>query len=298
MSGVMNSTDSTWITKLPVVGDRVDRRPVVAVVKLHGVISPAATPIGRGSINLGAVESALTRAFHHDRLVAVALAVNSPGGAATQSAMVAERIRGLATERRVPVLGFCEDVAASGGYWLACAADEIYAHATSLVGSIGVVSAGFGVAGLLERFGVERRVHTAGTRKVRLDPFRPERQEDVAWLAGLQGELHEQFVAWVRQRRGDKLTGATDELFSGEVWTGTKAVELGLVDGLGTLRGVLDKRYPNAHVVSVEPRRSVLARIGVGGAAARLGLGGAPGDHLLALFDLLEQRATWSRFGL
>jgi len=297
MNGVMNATDR-WMTKLPVVGDRVDRRPVVAVVKLHGVISPAATPIGRGSINLGAVESALTRAFHHDRLVAVALAVNSPGGAATQSAMVAERIRGLATERRVPVLGFCEDVAASGGYWLACAADEIYAHATSLVGSIGVVSAGFGVAGLLERFGVERRVHTAGTRKVRLDPFRPERQEDVAWLAGLQGELHDQFVAWVRQRRGDKLTGATEDLFSGEVWTGAKAVELGLVDGLGTLRGVLDKRYPNAHVVSVEPRRSVLARIGVGGAAARLGLGGAPGDQLLAVLDLLEQRATWSRFGL
>ncbi len=297
MNGVMNATDR-WMTKLPVVGDRVDRRPVVAVVKLHGVISPAASPIGRGSINLAAVESALTRAFDHDRLVAVALAVNSPGGAATQSAMVAERIRGLAAENRVPVLGFCEDVAASGGYWLACAADEIYAHATSLVGSIGVVSAGFGVAGLLERFGVERRVHTAGTRKVRLDPFRPERQEDVAWLAGLQGELHDQFVAWVRQRRGDKLTGATDDLFSGEVWTGAKAVELGLVDGLGTLRGVLDQRYPNAHVVSVEPRRSVLARLGVGGAAARLGLTGAPGDQLLAVLDLLEQRATWSRFGL
>jgi signal peptide peptidase SppA len=297
MNGVMNATDR-WMTKLPVVGDRVDRRPVVAVVKLHGVISPAASPIGRGSINLAAVESALTRAFGHDRLVAVALAVNSPGGAATQSAMVAERIRGLAAESRVPVLGFCEDVAASGGYWLACAADEIYAHATSLVGSIGVVSAGFGVAGLLERFGVERRVHTAGTRKVRLDPFRPERQEDVAWLEGLQGELHEQFVAWVRQRRGDKLADATDDLFSGEVWTGAKAVELGLVDGLGTLRGVLDERYPDAHVVSVEPRRSVLARLGVGGAAARLGLTGAPGDQLLAVLDLLEQRATWSRFGL
>jgi signal peptide peptidase SppA len=297
MNAVMNATDR-WMTKLPVVGDRVDRRPVVAVVKLHGVISPAASPIGRGSINLGAVESALARAFHHDRLVAVALAVNSPGGAATQSAMVAERIRGLAAESRVPVLGFCEDVAASGGYWLACAADEIYAHATSLVGSIGVVSAGFGVAGLLERFGVERRVHTAGTRKVRLDPFRPERQEDVAWLAGLQGELHDQFVAWVQERRGDKLTGATDDLFSGEVWTGAKAVELGLVDGLGTMRGVLDKQYPDAHVVTVEPRRSVLARLGVGGAAARLGLAGAPGDQLLAVLDLLEQRATWSRFGL
>jgi ClpP class serine protease len=141
-------------------------------------------------------------------------------------------------------------------------------------------------------------VHTAGTRKVRLDPFRPERQEDVAWLAGLQGELHDQFVAWVRERRGDKLTGATEDLFSGEVWTGAKAVELGLVDGLGTMRGVLDKRFPDAHVVTVEPRRSVLARLGVGGAAARLGLTGAPGDQLLAVLDLLEQRATWSRFGL
>jgi len=136
----------------------------------------------------------------------------------------------------VPVLAFCEDVAASGGYWLACAADEIYAHATSLVGSIGVVSAGFGMSGLLERFGVERRVHTAGDRKVRLDPFRPERPEDVEWLQGLQADLHEQFVAWVRERRGDKLSGDEADLFSGEVWTGAKAHELGLVDGLGTLR--------------------------------------------------------------
>jgi signal peptide peptidase SppA len=292
----MNATDR-WMTKLPVVGDRVDRRPVVAVVKLHGVISPATSPIGRGSINLGSVESALTRAFDHDRLVAVALAVNSPGGAPTQSAMVAERIRALAKQRRVPVLGFCEDVAASGGYWLACAADEIYAHATSMVGSIGVVSAGFGMAGLLERFGVERRVHTAGVRKVRLDPFRPEQQEDVAWLTDLQGALHEQFVAWVRERRGDKLVGATDDLFSGEIWTGPKALELGLIDGLGTLRGVLDQRYPDAHIVAAEPRRSVLARLGIG-AATHLGATGSPVDHLLALLDVLEQRATWSRFGL
>ncbi|HEX4703474.1 MAG TPA: S49 family peptidase [Pseudonocardiaceae bacterium] len=292
----MNATDR-WVNKLPVVGDRVDRRPVVAVVKLHGVISPAVSPIGRGAINLGTVESALTRAFHHDRLVAVALAVNSPGGAATQSAMVAERIRGLAKEARVPVLAFCEDVAASGGYWLACAADEIYAHATSMVGSIGVVSAGFGMAGLLERFGVERRVHTAGVRKVRLDPFRPERQEDVAWLTELQGALHEQFVAWVRERRGEKLAGDAEDLFSGEVWTGPRALELGLIDGLGTLRAVLGKRYPDAHVVVAEPRRPVLARLGIG-TAAQFGLYRSPVDHLLALVDVLEQRATWSRFGL
>jgi signal peptide peptidase SppA len=293
----MNATER-WTTRLPVVGDRVDRRPVVAVVKLHGVISPTPSPVGRGAINLGAVESALSRAFGHDRLVAVALAVNSPGGAATQSALVADRILGLADKRRVPVLAFCEDVAASGGYWLACAADEIYAHATSLVGSIGVVSSGFGMAGLLERFGVERRVHTAGDRKVRLDPFRPEQPDDVEWLARLQSDLHEQFVAWVRSRRGDRLAGGNadgEDLFSGEVWTGTRAAELGLVDGLGTLREVLAKRYADAHVIAVEPRRPLLARLGMAGVTTRLG---SPADHLLAAVDLLEQRATWSRFGL
>jgi signal peptide peptidase SppA len=290
----MNGTDR-WTAKLPVLGDRVDRRPLVAVVKLHGVISPTPSPVGRGAINLGSVESALTRAFDHDRLVAVALAVNSPGGAATQSALVADRIRGLADKRRVPVLAFCEDVAASGGYWLACAADEIFAHATSLVGSIGVVSAGFGMAGLLERFGVERRVHTAGDRKVRLDPFRPETAEDVEWLARLQGDLHEQFVTWVRDRRGTKLSGAETDLFSGEVWTGSRALELGLIDGLGTLREVLAKRYQDAHVMAVEPRRPLLARLGMAGVTARLG---SPAEHLLAAVELLEQRATWSRFGL
>jgi signal peptide peptidase SppA len=290
----MNATEK-WTARLPVVGDRVDRRPVVAVVKLHGVITPTPSPMGRGAINLGSMESALARAFGHDRLVAVALVVNSPGGAPTQSALVADRIRGLAEKKRVPVLAFCEDVAASGGYWLACAADEIYAHATSLVGSIGVVSSGFGMAGLLERFGVERRVHTAGDRKVRLDPFSPELPDDVEWLARLQGDLHEQFVGWVRERRGGKLAEDAEDLFSGEVWTGTKAAELGLVDGLGTQREVLAKRYPDAHIVAVEPRRPLLARLGMAGVTARLG---SPAEHLLAAVDLLEQRATWSRFGL
>jgi signal peptide peptidase SppA len=290
----MNVTDR-WTAKLPVVGDRMDHRPVVAVVKLHGVITPTPSPVGRGAINLGSVESALARAFSHERLVAVALAVNSPGGAATQSALVADRIRGLAAKRSTPVLAFCEDVAASGGYWLACAADEIYAHSTSLVGSIGVVSSGFGLAGLLERFGVERRVHTAGTKKVRLDPFRPEQPEDVEWLTTLQGDLHDQFTEWVRSRRGDKLATDNPDLFSGEVWTGSKALDLGLIDGLGTLRDVIGRRYPDAHLVAVEPRRPLLARLGMTGATARLG---SPADQLLATLDLLEQRATWNRFGL
>lgn len=290
----MNGTDR-WTAKLPVLGDKLDQRPVVATVKLHGVITPTPSPLVRGAINLAVVESALTRAFDHDRLAAVALAVNSPGGAATQSALVADRVRGLAAKRKVPVLAFCEDVAASGGYWLACAADEIYAHSTSLVGSIGVVSSGFGMAGLLERFGVERRVHTAGERKVRLDPFRPERPEDVAWLDSMMGDLHEQFVGWVRSRRGAKLAGDDADLFSGEVWTGARALELGLVDGLGTLREVVGKRYPDAHVVAVEPRRPLLARLGMAGATARFA---GPGEQLVAALDVLEQRAVWSRFGL
>jgi signal peptide peptidase SppA len=297
----MNMTDKLTdrlTAKLPMLSDRVDRRPVVAVVKLQGVISPNPSPVSRGTINLNTVESALKRAFEQERLLAVALAINSPGGAPTQSALVTERIRQLAADKHVPVLAFCEDVAASGGYWLACAADEIYAHSTSMVGSIGVVSAGFGFTGLLERFGVQRRVHAAGEHKVRLDPFSPESPEDVEWLGGLHAELHEQFIDLVRSRRGDKLSGTDEQLFSGEVWTGAKALELGLVDGLGTLRGVLAKRYGDAHILTAEPRRSLLTRLGVGGAAARIGLGSSPVDALFAGLDALEQRAVWSRFGL
>ena len=173
----------------------------MSVVRLQGVIAATGGPVPRSVINLAAVETALTRAFEADDAVAVALVINSPGGSPTQSALVADRIRGLAEEHELPVLAFCEDVAASGGYWLACAADEIHAHATSLVGSIGVVSGGFGLTGLIERVGVERRLHTAGPNKARLDPFLPEREEDVDWLLGLQGELHELFIEWVRSRQ-------------------------------------------------------------------------------------------------
>ncbi|GAA2815181.1 S49 family peptidase [Crossiella cryophila] len=268
--------------KLPMISGSVDRSPVVAVVRLHGVISPTPSPLARNTININTMESALHRAFGHDRLVGVALAINSPGGAPTQSALVADRIRELAASKKVPVLAFCEDVVASGGYWLACAADEIYAHATSLVGSIGVVSSSFGLHGVLDRLGIERRVHTAGENKVRLDPFSPEKAEDVEWLKGLQARLHTRFGEWVTERRGAKLNGGPDELFTGEVWLGDQAAELGLVDGIGTLRGVVKKRWPDAEIAMVEPRRPLLARLGIGGAA----------------IEALEHRAMWSRFGL
>lgn len=288
----MSVTDKIAARLPKIVSERTERGPVVAAVRLHGVITPTPTPMARNTISMQTVESALTRAFDHDRLVAVALLINSPGGAPTQSALVAERVRELAAKKRVPVLAFCEDLAASGGYWLACAGDEVYAHGTSLVGSIGVVSAGFGLNGLIERYGVERRVHTAGENKVRLDPFSPEKPEDVEWLKGLQEQLHEQFVAWVRERRGAKLTATDDELFNGEVWTGAKAVELGLVDGLGTLRSVVAKRYPDAEIAIAEPRRPLLARLGLAGATTR------SGDFLAEGLAALEERARWSRFGL
>ena len=277
--------------RLPKLGDRGSTKPVVAVVKLHGVITPTPSPLSRGTININTVESALTRAFGHDKLAAAALAINSPGGAPTQSALVSERIRELADRKKVPVIAFCEDVAASGGYWLACAADEIYAHSSSLVGSIGVVTAGFGLNGLLERVGVERRVYTAGANKVRLDPFRPEKDEDVEWLKSLQTQLHDQFVGWVKERRGDRI-GADDDLFSGEVWTGVKAKELGLVDGVGNLRTVVSERFPDAEISVAEPKRPLLARLGLGAAAA------SGPEKLLAAVEAVEIRTTWSRFGL
>ena len=282
--------------KLPLIGDRVDRSPVVAVVRLHGVITPTPSPLGRGSISLNAVEAALTKAFGHDRLLAVALAINSPGGSPTQSALVGERIRQLAAKKNVPVLAFCEDVAASGGYWLACAADEIYAHRTSMVGSIGVITAGFGLTGLLERLGVERRVYTAGEHKHRLDPFSPVKDEDITWLKGLQGELHTQFTDWVKQRRGDKLADNSD-LFTGEVWTGAKALELGLVDGLGSLREIVGKKWPGVEITVAEPRKPLLARLGIAGGGSSA-LFGSAGDKVLSAIDAIEQRAAWSRFGL
>jgi signal peptide peptidase SppA len=281
---------------LPLPGRSGGDRPVVATVRLHGVITPASGPVPRSVVNAVTVEKVLERAFTRPGAVAVALLVNSPGGSPTQSALVADRIRGLADEHRLPVLAFCEDVAASGGYWLACAADEIYAHPTSIVGSIGVVSQSFGLEGLLDRIGVERRLHTAGENKARLDPFLPEKPEDVVWLRGLQDELHALFREWVVTRRGDRLSPGDESLFDGEVWTGARARELGLVDGLGTARAVLAQRFPDAQVVAVEGRRPLLARLGLGAAPAARDAVGV--DLLGQIAQAVEIRAAWARYGL
>ena len=276
-------------------------KQVVTVVRLHGMIASGPGGIGRQVLNADSVEGALKRAFTADGVVAVALSVNSPGGSPAQSMLIGERIRGLAQEHDVPVLAFCEDVAASGGYWLACAADEIVATPVSVVGSVGVVSAGFGLEGLIEKVGVERRLHTSGANKARLDPFSPEKSEDVDWLLATQEQIHAEFRRWVRERRGEKLEGTDEELFTGEVWVGRRALELGLVDALGSLRGVLEERYPDAEVLVSSPRKSLAQRLGLP-AASLGGLGGLGASVASGLVSgalgAVEDRAAWARFGL
>ena len=217
--------------------------------------------------------------------------LNSPGGSPVQSALIAGRIRQLAKEKGKPVLAFAEDVAASGGYWLACAADEIFAMPGSIVGSIGVVSAGFGFSEAIGRLGIERRMHTAGTRKAILDPFQPERPDDVAVLREIQDELHEQFKAAVRTSRGGRLRASDEELFNGRFWTGERGLGLGLVDGLGDARAVVRERFgDHARIKVLNQPRGWLQR--------RLRLQWQPDQIAAGVMSALEERALWQRFGL
>jgi signal peptide peptidase SppA len=263
----------------------------VAVVRLEGHIGTIG--LGRGGLTADGVEKTLERAFTGDRVKAVVLVINSPGGSPAQSEYIAERIRQLASENGVRVLAFCEDVAASGGYWIACAADEIFAARTSVVGSIGVVTSGFGAVELLERAGLERRIHAAGSNKARLDTFRPEQPEDVAWLESLQGDLHEAFIGWVRQRRGGKLRAAEAELFSGDVWVGRRAVDVGLADAVGVMRSVIAERYPDAEIDVISPPKPLLARLTGGGAE----MSGAVDAAVTGTLDAVARRARWMSFG-
>ena len=212
--------------------------PLVSVVRLAGMIGTG----GRSTLNDAALAPLLEKAFRRGKPAAVALEINSPGGSPVQSSLIAARIRRLSDETEVPVFAFVEDLAASGGYWLAVAADEIWADASSILGSIGVISSGFGAHVLLARQGVERRVYTAGESKSMLDPFRPENPEDVARLRVILDDLHENFIAHVKARRGGKLTGEAD-LFTGEIWAAQRATALGLIDGIGHLRPKMQDRF-------------------------------------------------------
>jgi serine protease SohB len=266
---------------------RVRGVPVVAVLRLAGVIGPLGP--WRSGLSLSGLAKTLERGFSFKGLTAVALAINSPGGSAVQSSLIAKRIRDLATEKKLPVFAFAEDVAASGGYWLATAADEIFADEASVVGSIGVISASFGFTDLMRRAGIERRVYTAGPRKAMLDPFRPEDATDVEHLKALQLDIHESFKAQVRARRGSRLKADETTLFSGEVWTGKRALELGLIDGLGDLRSVMRARYGDkVKLLPVGVERGLLRRLRIG----------RPQGWAEDLIAAAEERALWARYGL
>ena len=288
----------------PLVPKRFRRdQPVVPVVRLSGVIG-FGTPL-RPGLSLAGVARMLDKAFAVKNAPAVALAVNSPGGSPVQSHLIFRRIRELAEEKKRRVIVFVEDAAASGGYMIACAGDEIVADPHSIVGSIGVVGGSFGFTKLIDKIGVERRLYTAGDHKAMLDPFLPENPDDVDRLKKLQQQIHESFIALVKSRRGGKLTGPENDLFSGEYWTGTRGLELGLVDAIGDLRGVLRERFGDKVTMPlIAAERGWLGRrvAGVAGAAVPelpVGLGAAFGagfaeDVIMAL----EARALWARYGL
>jgi serine protease SohB len=269
--------------------------PIVPIVRISGVIG-LVTPL-RPGVLLSTIARSLERAFATPRARAVALIINSPGGSPTQSHLIYRRIRELSDEKQIPVLAFIEDVGASGGYMLACAADEIICDQFSIVGSIGVVGGTFGFTGLMDKLGIERRLYTSGDRKSMLDPFLPEKPEDVKRIKAIQKDIHEHFIALVKARRGGKLNGSDKALFSGEFWTADKAIELGLADRLGDLRSILRQRFgKKVYTPLISAERSLLGRRlpGVNLADAMARNPGLADD----LISALEVRALWGRYGL
>jgi signal peptide peptidase SppA len=281
--------------------------PLVPVVRLSGVIG-FSTPL-RPGVTIAGMARPLERAFNMRNARAVALVINSPGGSPVQSHLIYRRIRQLAEEKQRPVIAFVEDVGASGGYMVACAADEIICDVSSIVGSIGVVGGSFGFPKLMERLGIERRIYTAGEHKASLDPFLPENPDDVARLKALQSEIHQGFIDLVKQSRGLRLKGPEKTLFSGEYWSGTKSIELGLADGIGDLRSTLRARFGDqvmTPLIAAERNLFGRARPGIGLSGVgldRLGAGGfdplSHGAELAGgIISALEARALWARYGL
>ena len=271
---------------------------VVPVVRLSGVIG-AVTPL-RPGMSLAGVAKTLDRAFAMRNAKAVALVINSPGGSPVQSRQIYLRIRQLAADKKLPVLVFVEDVAASGGYMIACAGDEIFCDPSSILGSIGVVGGTFGFQELIRKIGVERRLYTAGAHKAMLDPFLPEDPDDVARIKSLQREIHAIFIALVKESRGSRLKGADDDLFSGEYWAGETSVALGLADSIGDLRSTLRARFGEKVLMPViAPPTGMLSGLlgrksaGAGALGQLDGIAGLPDD----LISALETRAIWAKFG-
>ncbi|KQQ73872.1 peptidase S49 [Rhizobium sp. Leaf321] len=269
----------------------------IPVVRLHGTIMAGGSQF-KQTLNIATVAPMLEKAFAKKDAPVVAISINSPGGSPVQSRLIYQRIRALAEEKEKKVLIFVEDVAASGGYMIALAGDEIFADPTSIVGSIGVVSGGFGFPEMLKKIGVERRVYTAGENKVILDPFQPEKEGDIEYLKTLQLEIHQVFIDMVKSRRGSRL-GEDSTIFSGLFWTGTRGLELGLIDGLGEMRDVIKRRFgKDAKLELIGGTRTLFGRRVPGVALGSANLGEIASGATAGLAEGLEERAMWSRFGL
>jgi serine protease SohB len=272
---------------------------LIPVLRLSGTIG-AVTPLRQG-LSIAACANAIERAFSVKNAPAVAIQINSPGGSPVQSRLIYERIRTLATEKSRKVFAFAEDVAASGGYMIACAADEIYADASSLVGSIGVLAAGFGFTGLIDKLGVERRVYTAGENKFQLDPFRPENPDEIARLKKIQEIVHQDFIALVKESRGARIAAAGDNLFTGEFWSGRQALQLGLIDGIMDIRTKMRALYgEDVRLKLIPSERGFFRRksgVGINFSGTEFGVSFGQGfaDDIISA---LEERALWARFGL
>ena len=258
----------------------------IPTLRLTGVIGQAG--IARSGLTISGIEKLVDKLFSDKKAPAVALIINSPGGSPTQSSLIAEKIINLAKEKNKKVYAFVEDVAASGGYWLACAADEIYLDLNSIVGSIGVISPGFGFVDLIKKIGVERRVYTSGKSKSFLDPFKEEKKEDIDRLKSIQEQIHENFIEYVKSRRGSKLlSSAEDEIFSGLFWVGKKGVDLGLADGIGSINQIIREKYGNKSKIKIiDQKKSFLQK--------RLSSSINSND----IFNRLEEMIMWSRYGL
>ena len=273
---------------IPIIGGLLKPKPRVSVLRLSGVI--ADTGPGRGGISHNRYAKFIDEAFDEFDLQAVLLIINSPGGSPAQSALIGDHIRRLSEEKDVPVYAFVEDVAASGGYWLACAADEIYANETSIIGSIGVISSSFGFQDLIEKYGVERRVHTSGKNKSFMDPFKSEKPADVKRLKDIQWELHETFIGWVSDRRAEKLKGEDAKLFDGSFWTAKKALELGLIDGFSEAKRFATAKFgEDIKFVELGPEKKFVPAL----------LGSKLKTSLAEdAINTLEEKAIWARYGL
>ncbi len=268
----------------------INKLPTIAVINLYGVIASGKS-FNKSGLNLDTIKLDIDKAFELPRLKAVALAINSPGGSPVQTEIIYKYIRRLAAEKEVSIYSFAEDVAASGGYWLACTGDEIYASASSIIGSIGVISSGFGFVDVIKKIGVERRVYTQGENKSILDPFKPEKQADVKIIYGIQHDIHDNFKSVVLERRKDRLKAKNDAIFNGEFWSGKKAKELGLIDEIGDLYTIINQKFDNkCNIVKVVSESSWLKK--------KLGINISANDFIDSAVAKVEEKITFNRLGL